>query len=240
MKRYLSQVGLAIVCAILGFLLSYQYKELTIKNKIQTGDSNTEMLNEVESLKKEKAELTKSNESLSNQLANLEKDATQEGDIEKGIKEQLDTARMQLGLVSAKGPGVKIKMNVKSNMFSANSPDTSELLTDSDLVSVVNTLWFSSAEAISINGYRITPQTGIKVSGNFIWIGSAGRIDPSKEIMICAIGDIKMIKKGLDFQSFNYGNFSSYDINIEEDNNLVIQKTTQTLDSNYITAVNGD
>lgn len=240
MKNHKSQIVLAVVCGILGFLLAYQYKEMAITNKNQVSDySNTEILDELESLKKEKEELTKINEKLNEDLKSLEESATNEG-VEQEIKKQLDTARMQLGLVEAKGPGLLISLSLKSNMFTSNGNDTVSTLTDTDLVSIVNTLWFSKAEAISINGFRITPQTGIKVSGNYIWIGSAGRIIPSEKIEIKAIGDIKQMSNGLKFQGFDYGNFSYYDIKIEQVDEVVIEKTTQSLRSDFVTTVEGE
>lgn len=240
MKNHKSQIVLAVVCGILGFLLAYHYKEMAITNKNQVSDySNTEILDELESLKKEKEELTKINEKLNEDLKSLEESATNEG-VEQEIKKQLDTARMQLGLVEAKGPGLLISLSLKSNMFTSNGNDTVSTLTDTDLVSIVNTLWFSKAEAISINGFRITPQTGIKVSGNYIWIGSAGRIIPSEKIEIKAIGDIKQMSNGLKFQGFDYGNFSYYDIKIEQVDEVVIEKTTQSLRSDFVTTVEGE
>lgn len=241
MKRHRSQVVVAVVCSILGFLLAYQYKEYAVQNSSDAVDyNNTEVLDEIEGLKKEKEELTRVNEVLTENLKKLEESATTEGDLEKEIKNQLDTARMQLGLLDAKGPGVVITMSLKSSIFGSNNADTLSTITDSDLVSLVNTLWFSKAEAISINGYRITPQTGIKVSGNYIWIGSAGRIVPSEKIVIKAIGDTKQMVSGLKFQELNYGNFSYYDIKIEESDKIKVDKTTQTPRAEYITTVEGN
>ena len=125
MKKQKSQIVVAVVCGILGFLLAYQYKEYALQNQSKGTDySTTEILAEIEGLKKEKESLTKSNEELNKQLKNLEESATTEGDVEKEIKKQLDVARMQLGLLDAKGPGINITMSLKSNMFGSNNSDT--------------------------------------------------------------------------------------------------------------------
>lgn len=240
MKRHKSQVAVAIVCSLLGFLLAYQYKELEFNKKAQSGNySNSDILDEVESLKKEKKQLQETNDELNKKLTDLEQQAVS-GNVEQEIKKQLDNSRLQLGLVDAQGPGIKIKLSLKTNLFNSNIADSTSTLSDADLVSIVNTLWFSKAEAIAINGYRITQQTGIKVSGNYIWIGSAGRIIPTEDIIIEAIGDIKSMKAGLDFQTFTYGNYNYYDVKIDEYDNLVLKKTTQTLRSDYVTTVTVD
>lgn len=237
MRKHISQIAVAVVCAMLGFLLAYQYKELALKNTSEASYTSNQILQEIDSLKKEKEELISVNAELNTKLKNYENSASEEGNLEQDIKNQLDTARKQLGLLSVKGPGLKITMSLKSNLFGSTSPDSSRYITDEGLVSLVNTLWFSRAEAISINGYRITPQTGIKVSGNYIWIGSAGRIIPSEDIVISAIGDMKKIKAGLEFQSFSYGNYSNYDVDIKEMDEIIIDKTNQSLKSEFITAV---
>ena len=236
MNKHASQIVVAIVCGLLGFLLAYQYKLLAEKGATETNYSS-DIMAEVEKLKNEKEELKVANSQLNEKLSALEEGAADVGEVELEIKKQLDTARKQLGLMDVKGPGVKITLSLKSTMFGTNSGDSSKLLTDSDLVSLVNTLWFSKAEAISINGFRITPQSGIKVGGTDIWIGAAGRIDPSKEIVILAIGDIAQLNTGLKFQSFEYGNYANYDNEKKESDEIIIEKTTQSLKSDYIKSV---
>lgn len=236
MNKHASQIVVAIVCGLLGFLLAYQYKVLAEKGTTETNYSS-DIMAEVENLKNEKEELKVANSELNEKLSALEEGAADVGEVELEIKKQLDTARKQLGLMDVKGPGVKITLSLKSTMFGTNSGDSSRLLTDSDLVSLVNTLWFSKAEAISINGFRITPQSGIKFGGTDIWIGAAGRIDPSKEIVILAIGDIGQLNTGLKFQSFEYGNYANYDNEKKESDEIIIEKTTQSLKSDYIKSV---
>lgn len=236
MKKQASQVVVAVVCGLLGFLLAYQYKVLAGKGASEA-NYNSDIIKEVENLKSEKEELKITNSELNEKLAALEQGATEKGSVELEIKKQLDTARKQLGLLDVKGPGIKVNISLKSSMFGTNEADGSRLLTDNELVALVNALWFSKAEAISINGFRITPQTGIKVAGNVIWIGTQGRVDPSEKIEVLAIGDIVKLKTGLNFETFEYGNYTNYDTDIKENDEIIIQKTTQSLKSDYIKLV---
>ena len=54
MKRVASQLVVAVVCGFLGFLLTYQFKLLSKKNELTNSYENSDILKEVESLKKEK------------------------------------------------------------------------------------------------------------------------------------------------------------------------------------------
>ena len=176
MNRKASQGVFAIVCVLLGFMLVYQYKVLSKGNKKEVDYTNMDIIEELDILKNEKNELIKTNSDLLNKVKKLEENAVSEGGIEAEVKNQLDTVRIQLGIMDVEGPGISIKMSLKSGMFGDSNLEVSRVLTDMDLIQTVNTLLFSTAEAISINGYRITPQTGIKISGNKIWIGSVGQI----------------------------------------------------------------
>ena len=116
MKKSVSQISIAAVCAILGFLLAYQFKILKINNETGIESYNkSDIIAEIDSLKKEKEELQKKNNSLSEELKTLEEAASKEGNVGKEIKNQLDSARMQLGLIDVKGPGVTIKITPKTS-----------------------------------------------------------------------------------------------------------------------------
>ena len=110
MNRAVSQVVVAAVCALLGFLLTYQFKELNSANSGNIDYNSSDILSEIENLKKEKEDLQKNNEILSEELKQLEDAAAKEGEVEGEIKKQLDNARMQLGLLDVKGPGLVVTL----------------------------------------------------------------------------------------------------------------------------------
>lgn len=104
---------------------------------------------------------------------------------------------------------------------------------------IVNTLRYVKAEAISVNDYRVTPQSGIKNSGNWIWVGTAGQIDPNDKIVIKAIGDKQALKTSINFIGvLEYGALKSYDIKVDDSDEIIINKTTQSLKSEFVKPVN--
>ncbi|MCF0149237.1 MAG: DUF881 domain-containing protein [Clostridium sp.] len=237
MKKVTSQILLAVVCAFLGFLLAHQFKMLNEKNKANTSNRNLDILSEIEVLKKEKEELTEVNTSLSNELKQLEEKVSQEGAVEAEIKKQLDNARMNLGLLDVKGPGIIITITPKSNIFGSSSDSSRSVITEDEIVHVVNSLRYIKAEALSVNDYRLTPQTGIKNSGNWIWIGTA-KIDPKEKITIKVIGDKQALSVAANFQGvLDYGALQNYYCDVKESDEIVINKTTQSLKNEYIKPV---
>lgn len=239
MKRLYSQIAVAIVCALLGFFLSYQFKLINAReeNKQQNTYAATDILKEVESLKEERDDVKKQNEDLQAQLKKIEDDAARSGEVDLNIKKELDNIRMITGTVDVKGQGIILRITPKNDIFSSNK-ESIVALTDSDLVHIVNSLFFSRAEAISINDYRITPQTGIKPSGNIINIGNEGKVDPKQEITIKAIGNKELLKGGLLFaDTLNFQGLVSYKKEIEQSDEIVIKKSIKGLNSDYIKPV---
>ena len=236
MKKGGSQLVVAIVCALLGFLLTYQFKLLNEENSTTT--NNTDVIAEVEALKKEKEELLNTNKTLSDELKKLEEAAAKEGELEQEIKKQLDLARMRLGTIDVKGSGVEITITPKSDLFANNSNDLIRDINENDIVYLINLLWYARSEAISINDIRITPQMGIRNSGTDIWLGNATKISPKDPIVIKVIGNKSLITKGLEFgDAMKYGGLAYYDISYVEKDELIIEKSTQTINNEYLLPV---
>lgn len=240
MKKIHSQIAVAVVCALLGFFLSYQFKLITEKEKsTQKGNYEvTDILAEVDKLKTEKEDMKKQNEDLQAQLKKIEDEATKNGNVDLDVKKELDVTRMITGTSDVKGPGVVLTITPKNDMFSSSNT-TATLLDETDLIHIVNNLWYSGAEAISINDYRITPQTGIKNSAKIINIGVEGRVDPSKEIVVKAIGEkSKFSSYSLNFaNALETGNLASYKKDIVSSDEVIVKKSVKGLNSNYITPV---
>lgn len=238
MKRNVSQIFVALVCALLGFLLAYQFKLLNKENKVANSKLNADIIAEIESLKKEKEQLTKENEEISQELKKLEDIAAQEGLVEAEITKQLNNTRMHLGVVDVKGPGLTLTLTPKSNIFGGNTTDVTKTLKEDELVYIVNSLWFAGAEAISINDYRITPQTGIKDSGNHVWIGKAGRVNPNDKIEIKAIGDKGKLETALTFaENLNYKALGSYKQDIVQSDEIEILASKESVRTDFIKPV---
>ena len=240
MKISRSQIFVAIVCGLLGFLLAYQFKVLSNKNiesNMSKYDKN-DIISEIETLKKEKEELSATNSKISGELKQMEETAAKDGNLGTDIKNQLDNARMHLGIVDVKGPGITLTITPKTSIFGAKSIDSNRDLGEEELVHIVNLIWYSGAEAISINDIRITPQTGIKTAGNGIAIGSTGKVYPRDKIVIKAIGEKGRLNVGISFPgSLEYGALPNYNNEIKSEDDIIIGKTTQSLKSEFIKSV---
>ncbi|MGL4655309.1 MAG: DUF881 domain-containing protein [Sarcina sp.] len=233
MKKISSQIPIGIMCTVLGFMVVYQLRSIEAKNSSSLSLSDKEeVMLEIDGLKIEKEELVKKNKELADELDEIEKNAVAKGELDKSIKESLDKTRMLLGQDDVVGEGIKLTLTLKSPLVIGQNPN---IVQEKELVHLINILKFSGAEAISINDYRITGQTGFKNAGDFIWVGDEGRLWGQEKIEIKAIGNVEKLKKGLVFQvELEFGALINYDNKIEEVKNLEIKKSNVALQYNYL------
>ncbi|MEP7765973.1 DUF881 domain-containing protein [Sanguibacter sp. 25GB23B1] len=86
------------------------------------------------------------------------------------------------GTGAVRGPGLTV--TVEDGASAAENPKA--LVQDTDLQLVVNALWAAGAEAISINGQRLTATTAIRSAGSAILVDLVGVSGPYD---VVAIGD---------------------------------------------------
>ncbi|MEO7663496.1 MAG: DUF881 domain-containing protein [Candidatus Limnocylindrales bacterium] len=87
----------------------------------------------------------------------------------KELNAALDTARISGGLIQITGSGIVFRMEDAEQAGSG----TDSLVTARDLRTLVQELWLAGAEAVSINGERVTTSTAVLDIGNAILVNSA-------------------------------------------------------------------
>jgi uncharacterized protein YlxW (UPF0749 family) len=95
-------------------------------------------------------------------LQNLYLETTSQG---RALSARLDRLGVLSGAVAVTGPGVKVVVDDAPGAVS----DQQRVL-DEDLQKLVNALWASGAEAISINGQRLTNLSAIRFAGSAITV----------------------------------------------------------------------
>lgn len=80
-------------------------------------------------------------------------------------RQTLATAEVAAGSLPVTGPGIVVTVD-----DAADATGTQGLVLDSDLSQLVNGLWAAGAEAISVNGRRLTTMTPIRAAGAAITV----------------------------------------------------------------------
>ncbi|PJI10408.1 DUF881 domain-containing protein [Clostridium sp. CT7] len=237
MKRFGSQIGVAFVCCILGFMIAHQLKTINFQNEKQsTGMESTEISEEVNSLSKEKSDLQKKVDELQKQVKGYQNAAANSNSMNKQIVDELNLSNMLTGSVDVTGPGIILVITPQKI---STSTGTSEAITGEDLLYLVNELNFSQAEAISINDIRISSMTGIRSSsgGSDIFVGD-DRISPYEKITIKAIGDSKLLYSALSYPGVLSSIPSSYKTDYDKHESIKISKSNKVIKFDYAKPVN--
>lgn len=109
--------------------------------------------------------------------------------------QQLQEARMNAGLIALNGPGIRITLDDSTRQASGNDAQN-YVIHEEYIRQLVNILWNGGAEAIAVNGQRITSNTEVFCSGAYIQINGTRQMPP---YVIEAIGDPKNLQSALKF-----------------------------------------
>lgn len=232
MKKIVSQMWIGLICVILGFMITYQFKSFS-STQIKTSSRQYEdMTKELESLKKQKDDLNAMVKEYQNKVDEYEKAAADDSLYVKNMKDEIDNLRKLAGLTDVEGPGLEITISlpvdVTQSFYSYIRQDI--------ILDVVNELNSTgSAEAISIQNERYTGRTQIREVGNIIKINDS-RIDPTQPITIKAIGDPKILMGAFSIP----GNIlyaiegEGYNVDLKEKGKIEILKYSKSLEYKYI------
>lgn len=99
---------------------------------------------------------------------------------------RLRRLQVRTGFIAVRGEGVRVTVT--------DAPAGGELIRDTDLQLLVNGLWEAGAEAVSINGQRLTVRTAIENSGTVVNVNSQPLRSP---YVLNAIGDRRTLQADL-------------------------------------------
>ncbi|MEG1931023.1 MAG: DUF881 domain-containing protein [Anaerovorax sp.] len=114
--------------------------------------------------------------------------------LENKLTEELNFYKVASGETEVRGQGVKIIVDDGTRELYEGENVNTLLVHDSDILGILNELRKSGAEAISVNGQRITNTTAISCSGYTIRINGVFYARPFE---IHAIGDAKKMAETL-------------------------------------------
>lgn len=181
------QVPLFVILFFLGLLLSTRFIEEGYASYLEHQDTD-DLVAIWKDLSEKHEDLQQEILELNRQKTALNRETSQGQDALSNMEGQLTSLHMYNGLVSVQGPGIKITVSDESPLLYL------------DLVDIVNELWASGAEAVSINDVRVTGSTAFFFveTDTGIFLTASGK-KLGYPIVIKAIGEPKTLEKGLTF-----------------------------------------
>jgi uncharacterized protein YlxW (UPF0749 family) len=114
--------------------------------------------------------------------------ASQSGDS-KVLNESLQEAKAFAALTEVEGPGILITLSDSAKAGGTVSDAAvagDVIIHDTDVLRVVNELFASGAEAIAVNGHRVSPRTAFRCVGTTILVNDVKIASP---VRIFSVGD---------------------------------------------------
>lgn len=180
--------GVVVVVVVFGFMVTLAAVQ-TSRNADVTSASRAGLIDRIQTrraavqkLQQEISDLRDANSMADNALITLN----------NTVNERENTATKlgaDTGFTPVAGEGIRIQLD--NAPFS--DPDT-EHIRDSDLALLVNALWSAGAEAIEVNGQRVSARTAIRNSGTAIEVNSTGIAPP---YVVQAIGNVNTLSSRL-------------------------------------------
>ena len=191
------QITLFLLLVALGLLLSVKFTNEGSAGYLERQDQ-ADLLTIWGDLEEKQDSLDEELEAVREQKKALTQAVSADSTALTDTETQRDTLYQVNGLVAVKGPGIEVT-------FSGDTP-----LLYLDLVDLVNELWASGAEAVSVNEERVSGSTSFYFTetDTGIYLTANDNI-VNYPITIKAVGNANMLEKGLTFPGGIVDNLST-------------------------------
>ena len=170
------QVTLGVALLVLGFLIAAQLRAEGPLVRYTTQERSP-LIETALGLQQTQDGLKQQILDLRSQIGQLEAEGPGSDARVKALNDELQQARIAAGLIAMAGPGVVFKLQDASGP--AGGAD--QLVSAADIRILVNELWLAGAEAVAINGERVTASTAVLDIGGSVLANSA-YLSPPYEI----------------------------------------------------------
>lgn len=196
-----NRVILSLVAVCLGFLITFSYQYTKKEDEPEKWNNrewerNLELHNQLVEIEERNRNLQKELLEKQQQIIDLETEMTAEQEKLEKQTQELDMLRKFLGKVAVKGEGIVVSLN--DSEYNPEIGDINQFLVhEHHVLRVVNELYISGAEAIAINGKRLTANSYIVCNGPVISVDGESFPAP---FVISAIGKADVLEKTLTIQ----------------------------------------
>lgn len=196
MKMTGKHVILSLVCLVLGFIISYSY-QLTKEEETNVTDRQWQRDRAIRetliNTEERNLELQQDLQQKQEEIRSIEEELATGEQLLFNLVEDVDKLRMYNGEVKVQGKGVEVTLSDASYVPTEENVNN-YIVHESHVFKVMNELFISGADAVAINGQRITKDSYIVCNGPVITIN--GNQYPAP-FVISAIGDPVVLEPAL-------------------------------------------
>lgn len=172
-RRRSKHIGLIAVLAIFGVMIGISALK-TNKDRPETAAERAELIAQIHKHQDDQATLSRQINDVQDDVTSLQTSVGSETSRSSSVNSRLQLLGIDAGTVAARGPG----MEITTDDAQSTRQGSGGTILDTDLQQLVNALWSAGAEAISINGHRLTALTSIRFAGQAITVDNVSLSPP--------------------------------------------------------------
>ncbi|GAV21780.1 DUF881 domain-containing protein [Carboxydothermus pertinax] len=216
-----NKFGLMFVFFILGIMLATQFRLTRQMPTTFTSERTALLARQVAAAEKKHKELVQEVEGLRSKVSKL----TEEQDHLKAYQDTLTKYQILAGTLAVEGRGIEVILDDAKKPLTTDENPNLYVIHDADVLLVLNELRAAGAEALGINGERVTAMTEIRCIGPTILMNKTKRI--AAPFVIQAIGNPDALRSSLMMPGGVYDQLKDFiTINIKTSENIKIKALT--------------
>ncbi len=166
------QITLGVALLALGFLIAAQLASESPRIRYTTQE-RAPLLETARELQTQQDDLKIQILTLRERIQTIERQGEDSAGFVSQLNAQLERARIAAGLIPLTGTGIVLQLEDSQEPGPQDGSASDYLVGSRDIRTVVDELWGAGAEAIAVNGERITQATAIIDIGSSLLINSA-------------------------------------------------------------------
>ncbi len=166
------QVTLGVALLALGFLMAAQLASEGPRVRYTTQE-RTPLVETANELQSQQDDLKSRILDLRAKIQGVETQGEGSADLVRQLNTRLQQARIAAGLIALTGTGIVIQLEDSKAPVPPDGSESDYLVGSRDIRVVVEELWGAGAEAVAVNGERITPTSAIIDVGRSLLVNSA-------------------------------------------------------------------
>jgi len=178
----------ALISFFVGFFLPGQARVVREMKQTYQSQDPKDLIRVIRDLQQRKEDLLVEETDVSQKVAQYLRSSDDTAAQVRQLLQEAIVLKQRTGAIPLAGPGIRITIREQS---SGTSPS---MLADEDLLLLLNDLWASGAEVISLNGIRLTDSSSVYRAGLNVRVD--GKVT-QMPLVVDAIGDTENMFKGL-------------------------------------------
>jgi uncharacterized protein YlxW (UPF0749 family) len=166
------QVTLGLALLALGFLIAAQLAAEGPRVRYTTQERSPLVETALE-LQRQQDGLKAQISDLRGRVKSVEEQGQGTTDLVRQLNDQLEEARIAAGLIPLTGTGLVLRLEDSDRPPADGADESDYIVTARDIRTVIAELWLAGAEAVAVNGERVTTSTGVLDIGHSILLNSA-------------------------------------------------------------------